>query len=351
MIGLSDVTWGVPGFTGRLLGMIARAITIAALLSVLLAAIAHAESPAGWREQSERTRAAVYHMENSVNLTPTDTAGKRRAYEAYMATFSPTVIVHGLVPSGDVDYAGLRQFYAALFGTFRGSVLVSDEMIVAGNMAAQRYHSLGRMTGQFDGVQLDDRLVALRGQTFFKLDEAGRIAERWSNHDHGYRMALTRGAQGRLEGERLARFLNGPGLTEAEVYERLKAYADAFNAIETPEQRLGNLIALFAPDVRVHGIAPQTVGLVELQAYYQTLWGAMPDLILRHEAMLSTWSMGASRWRATGSARAPYGGHPGDWQPIQMTGEMILRFSGDGQVAEVWIHDHPVTPLEPLKTR
>ena len=196
----------------------ARAALAAFLLSLpgialgdsSLPAIARPASPAAWREQSERTRAAVYHMENSVNLTPTDTAGKRKAYEAYMATFSPDVIVHGLVPSGDVDYAGLRRFYAALFGTFRGSVLVSDEMIVAGNMAAQRYHSLGRMTGQFDGVQLDDRLVALRGQTFFKLDEAGRIAERWSNHDHGYRMALTRGPQGRPEGERLARFLTGP---------------------------------------------------------------------------------------------------------------------------------------------
>lgn len=302
-----------------------------------------------WAALSERTRASVYHMENSVNLTPTDPAGKQRAYEAYMATFAPIVLVHGLVPSGDVDYAGLRKFYAVLFGTFRGSVLVNDEMIVAGNMAAQRYHSLGRMTGEFDGVQLDDKLVALRGQTFFRLDDQGRIAERWSNHDHGYRMALTRGPAGAKEGERLARFLNGPGLNEEEVYERLRRFQDAFNLIENPERRESELLGLFAPVVKVHGIGSKESGLAELHGYLRNLWIAMPDLILRHEAMLSTWSMGAARWRATGSRRAAHQGQPGDWLPIKIGGEMILRYSGAGLIEEAWFNVGHAEPAEPAR--
>ena len=321
--------------------------TLVGLFGWALPLAVHADGRAVWREQSERTRAAVYRMENSVNLTPTDAAGKKRAYEAYMATFSPQVIVHGLVPSGDVDYAGLRSFYAALFGTFRGSVLVSDEIIVAGNMAAQRYHSLGRMTGQFDSVTLQDRLVALRGQTFFRLDDAGRIAEHWSNHDHGYRMALTRGPQAAEEGRRLARFLNGPGLSEQEVYDRLDAYADAFSLIHDPDRRESNVLSLFATDVKVHGIEPGVRSLADLREYYRRLWAAMPDLVMRHETQLSTWSMGAVRWRGTGSRRAAFDGQAGDWAPIQMTGEMILRFSGDGRIAEIWLNDGPVEALEP----
>jgi predicted ester cyclase len=290
-------------------------------------------------------------METRVNQAPTDTAGRQRAYEDYMATFSPRVVIHGLVPSGDVDYAGLRRFYAALFGTFRDSVLVSDELIVAGNMAAQRYHAWGRMSGEFDGVRLEDRLVALRGQTFFRLDEDGRIAERWSNHDHGYRMALTRGPEGAEEGRRLARFLNGPGLAEEEVYARLDAFADAFNLIQAPEQRIARLYALFSPDVRVHAAFAADGGLEDLRAHYQRLWGAYPDLVMQFEAKLSTWSMGAVRWRATGSRRQPYDAQPGDWQPVSKSGEMILRYSGAGAIAEIWLNDAPAVPLEPTPGR
>jgi hypothetical protein len=212
-------------------------------------------------------------------------------------------------------------------------------------MAAQRYHSLGRMTGEFDGVRLDGRLVALRGQTFFRLDVQGRIVERWSNHDHGYRMALTRGPQAAEEGRRLSRHLNGPGLTEDEVYAQLDAFADAFNLIHAPEQREAQLLARFAPEVKAHGIAKQVAGLDELRSYYHGLWVAMPDLVMRHEAKLSAWSLGASRWRATGSRRAAYDGQPGDWIPVQKSGEMILRFSGDARIVEIWINDQPARPL------
>jgi hypothetical protein len=320
-----------------------------AIFALVLVAPDPARSDAGadWRARSERTRSSVYDMENRINLAPTDAAGRERAYEAYMATFSPQVVVHGLVPSGDVDYAGLRRFYAALFGTFKDSVLVSDELIVAGDMAAQRYHSLGRMTGEFDGVRLEDRLVALRGQTFFRLDGDGRIAERWSNHDHAYRMALTRGPDSAEEGRRLARFLNGPGLPEEDVYAKLDEFAAAFNLVHAPDERAAQVFAMFSPTVRVHGAFAADGGLDDLRRYYQGLWQAYPDLVLRFEAHLSTWSMGAVRWRATGSRRQPYDGQPGDWQPIAKRGEMILRYSGAGRIGEIWIHDQPAEPLEP----
>lgn len=184
---------------------------VAVLVALVAPLSTLAASGAEWSRLSERTRQQVYRMEASVNHVPADPGGRQQAYEDYMATFSPLVRVHGLVP-GDTDFGGVRRFYAALFGTMRGSVLVSDELIVAGPMAAQRYHAVGRMSGEFDGARLENRLVALRGQTFFHLGDDGRIIERWSNHDHGYRMSQTLGPEGRAKGDQLARELNGTGL-------------------------------------------------------------------------------------------------------------------------------------------
>lgn len=325
--------------------MAQKPLTLTLLIMSLLC-ISQVNAADAWREFSERTRSTVYRMENRINLVPTDQAGRKKAYEAYMATFSPNAVIHGLVPSGDVDYQGLRRFYAALFGTFRDSVLVSDELIVAGDMAAQRYHSLGRMSGEFDGVKLDNRMVALRGQTFFRLGKDDRIIERWSNHDHGYRMALTRGPDGSEIGKHLALHLNGPGLTEAEVYEKLTSYADAFNVIYAPEERERRMMALFAPDAHAHGIGVQDADLHALLNYFRELWTAMPDLILKHDAMLSAWSMGATRWSATGSRRGARSGQPVDWQPVQLRGEMIVRYDGSGLITEIWLNEQASIPLE-----
>lgn len=76
------------------------------------------------------------------------------------------------------------------------------------------------------------------------------------------------------------------------------------------------------------------------------LWKAFPDIVLNHEAQLSAWSMGAVRWRATGSRRAPWEGAPADWQPVLLTGEMILRYGSDGRIVELWTYRHKVQALE-----
>jgi predicted ester cyclase len=300
---------------------------------------------ADWRGLSERTRADVYRMEARVNGVPADPAGRQRAYEDYMATFSPGVVVHGLVP-GATDHAGVRRFYAGLFGTLRDSVLVSDELIVAGPMAAQRYHAVGRMTGEFDGVVLDDRLVALRGQTFFRLGHDGRIVERWSNHDHGYRMAQTVGPEGRVRGEQLARELNGPGLDEQAVYARLAALEGAMNQVQDPEGRERAVLALFDPAAVVHDGGPEAAGMAGLLRDLRTLWEAFPDLVVSHEARLSAWSMGAVRWRGTGSRRGAWQDGPADWLPVLLSGEMIMRYGDDGRIVELWTYLHPVRLLE-----
>jgi predicted ester cyclase len=325
--------------------MINRAWAAAGLLSLAPVLGAGAQSAPRWALQSEATRVAVYRMEARVNQLPEDAGGRQKAYEDYMASFSPQVVVHGLI-EGTTNYQGVRQFYAPLFATLRGSVLVSDELIVAGPMAAQRYHAVGRMTGVFDGATLTNRLVALRGQTFFRLGEDGRISERWSNHDHGYRMAQTLGAAGAVQGAHLALALNGPGLSEQRVYERLDALRDAFNLVNDPERREQQLLSLFDPSVIVHDDVSPNGDLAALRRELRSLWAAFPDLVINQEARLSAWSMGAIRWRGTGSQRGEWHRMPANWQPVELSGELILRFGGDGRIAELWSYQHPVRPLE-----
>lgn len=312
-----------------------RVTLLSFLLIILIMDLAQARSATAWETSSAHTRQRLHAMDAAINLR----GNPQQAYENYMAAFSPTVRVYGLLPGDATDYAGVREFYRSLFGTFEDSVLVSDELIVAGPIAAQRYHSLGYMTGTFDGVVMDRKLIAIRGQTFFRLDANGLIAERWSNHDHAYRLGQVKGEAGIEEGRQLAAQLNGPGLSEQAVYDRLDAIAAAFNLIHDPAERENRFLAFFDKDVVVHGIDAERAGLSEFADYCRARWKAFPDLVINLETKLSAWAMGAIRWRATGSLRQRYDGIEPTYSPVTLTGETILRFDQTGKVVELWVND------------
>lgn len=296
---------------------------------------AQAEDRAAWKISTAQTRERLHAMDAVINQQ----GNPGEAYENYMATFSPSIRAYGLLPGVTADYAAVREFYRGLFSAFEDSVLVSDELVVAGPMAAQRYHSLGYMTGTFDGVAMDRKLVGIRGQTFFRLDADGLITERWSNHDHAYRLAQIKGEAATEEGRQLAELLNGQGLSEQEVYDRLASMAAAFNLIHDPNEREARFLAFFDKDVVVHGIAAGQAGLGEFADYCRARWQALPDLVINLEAKLSAWSMGAVRWRATGSLRQRYDDIEPTQAPVTLTSETIMRFNQAGKVAEIWVND------------
>ncbi len=321
--------------TVRLWGFFAYVMAMSVIPGSLIVRLAQAEGMIAWENTTNHTRERLHAMDAVINQQ----ADPGEAYENYMATFSPSVLAHGLLPGVAADHAAVREFYRGLFGAFKDSVLVSDELIVAGPMAAQRYHSLGYMTGTFDGVAMDRKLVAIRGQTFFRLDADGLIAERWSNHDHAYRLAQIKGESAVEEGRRLTALLNGPGLSEQSVYDRLVSMAAAFNLIHDPDERETRFLAFFDKDVVVHGISAGQARLREFADYCRARWHALPDLVINLEAKLSAWSMGAVRWRATGSLRERYDDIEPTRAPVTLTGETILRFNQAGKVLEIWIND------------
>ena len=312
-----------------------------ALALAVLATNAAGDSAPAWQVQSAATRAALARMDDLINAS-----AREQAYTDYMALFHPRVQAWGLYPDGAADLQRIREHYRPVFFELGGGVLVSDQVIVAGPMAAQRYHSLMVLNGNFDGVEARNRPVVIRGQTFFMIDEKGLILERWSNHDHAYRMAQLLGEKGAQAGRELAQKLNGPGLSEESGIDALASLVAAFNQPESPGRREARVASLLAPQLRVHGLDGEVKDSAALQAFLRELWGAYPDLILMTGPPVSGWSLVAARWQATGSQRAPFRNQFRGRLPVCMHGDLILRLTGEGLVEEAWVDARPHCPEE-----
>ena len=253
-----------------------------------------------WRALSERTRARLQQMDRDANPN-----GNDDSLERYLSVFSDDIVAHGLVESGDTDKCGMRRHYAPVFTGFDRLKLVSEELIVAGHMAAQKYHAAGYV---LDSGGEPGRRVAIRGYTLFRFGEDGLVAERWSNHDHEYRLVQWEGPQAAEKGRRLKRFLNGPSLCEGEVVGRLAAFEAALGILAPAEERESAVRACLAPGAQVYGIGDGPVGPAGLLQHYAELWEAVPDLVFHHDATLSAWGYGAVRWRAIGYVAGAFRG-------------------------------------------
>ena len=294
--------------------------------------IALASDSNTWQQRSEETRRLMNKMDEIIN-SPDD----EKAYPEYMKIFSPDIKAHGLTPEGSADLEEVKQHYKPVFEFFDNGVLVSEEVIVAGEMAAQRYHSLFTLNGIFDGVEIEDKVMAIRGITFFRFDENQQIIERWSNHDHAYRMVQLMGVDGERKGSELRKLLNGPGLDEQEVYDLIEEMFKSFNQIHDPQLRATQFFSVFDSSIVVHGLTEETGNFDTLKQYYQDLWLAIPDLVLAVGSKMSAWSMAAVRWKGAGSHRGGYLGSEASWKPITRNGELIVRFNSNGKAEEIWV--------------
>lgn len=267
------------------------------------------------------------------------------AYDAYIATFDPEARVHGLVQGriGTID--DVRAHYLSVFFELDDGTLVEDEVYFAGPMAAHRYHSMLTLNGTFDGVVAKDKPVTLRGQTFFRYGSDGRIVERWSNHDHAYRMGQLLGDKGRDEGARIAAQLNGPGLSEEQGYTFVTRFTNSFSRVEAPAQRRTEVAGMLADGLIVHGLNCGNAIKSDLLAHYDSLWTAFPDLHMQLVGEpMSGWSMVAFRWQARSSQRAPWRGQSPGYRTIATwRGQAIARLNGDSKITELWLNEESVS--------
>jgi predicted ester cyclase len=286
----------------------------------------------GWRKTSEHTRKTLVRMDELINSEDRETA-----YARYMAMFHPRVSAWGLHEQGAADIDAIRDHYRAVFFELGGGVLVTDKLVVAGPMAAQRYHSMMVLNGTFDGVEAREKTVVIRGQTFFLIDEEGLIQQRWSNHDHAYRMEQLLGAQGREEGQRLSSRLNGPGPDVSESGLVLEGILAAFNQPEAPAARENDTASFFSDDFKFYGIGPDGDNAKAFLDLLAEVWRSYPDLILSTGDPIVGWGYVATDWRATGSHREGFRGIPANNAPVCFHGEVIARLTSQGKLEAAWI--------------
>ena len=269
---------------------------------------------------------------------------REQAYENYIRSFDPAAKVHGLVPDKPATLDDVKKHYRAVFFELDGGTLVEDEVYFAGPMAAHRYHSMLTLNGTFDGVDAKDRPVILRGQTFFRFGDDGRIVERWSNHDHAYRMGQLLGEQGRIEGAELGARLNGSGLPETSGYRFVSDFSAAFSRADVPVLRREQSAALISEDAIVHGLSCSVGGKAALMERFSELWASFPDLFMTVVGTpASGWSMVAFRWRAVGSHRKVFEGRePSGRTAVNWTGQAIMRLNSEGRAQEIWWNEDPV---------
>ena len=122
---------------------------------------------------NEHRDLAKHGLERELSIV--NSPERQKAYDAYILAFSPDARVHGLVPDRTATLEDVRKHYRAVFFELDGGTLVEDEAYFAGPMAAHRYHSMLTLNGTFDGVAAKDKPVILRGQTFFRFGEGGRM--------------------------------------------------------------------------------------------------------------------------------------------------------------------------------
>ncbi|TNE34556.1 MAG: hypothetical protein EP350_01725 [Alphaproteobacteria bacterium] len=306
-------------------------------------ALAAFSSPGATQENcSVVDRLATEGLERELEIV--NSADRKAAYAAYIASFDTDARVYRLVPGRPATLDDVAEHYRAVFFELGGGTLVEDEVYTAGPMAAHRYHSMLTLNGTFDGVEARDKQVILRGQTFFHFGKDGRIIERWSNHDHAYRMEQLLGEKGRIEGEELGEQLNGPGLTEADGYRFVDAFAANFSRAESPELRKQSIANQLAEDVTIHGLGCSPVSKRHLLGHLDDLWSAFPDLFMTIVGTpASGWSMIAFRWKAIGSQRKAFG----DWRlegraAAEWRGEVIMKLGEDGRATEIWWNEQPL---------
>ena len=265
---------------------------------------------------------------------------RKAAYQKYVGLFHPDVKAYGIIPNEAAVLDDLKEHYRAVFFELDDGALVEDDVVVAGEMAAHRYHSMMTLNGEFDGVEAKDKRVVIRGQTFFRFNNDGRIIERWSNHDHGYRMAQLSGDQGRKDGDKLAKILNGPGVSEEDGYEFVDRFVTSFSMAEVSDLRDAAVSALIADNAIVHGVKCGPANKSEFLAYLSNVWVSFPDLYMGvKERPMSGWSMVAFEWDANGSLRSPYEGLDEEiGSVINWDGQMIVRLNRDMQASEIWFN-------------
>ena len=112
------------------------------------------------------------------------------------------------------------------------------------------------------------------------------------------------------------------------------------DAIERARERwnagdLPGYLALYGQDIRLHGYTPESMGKVDVERFYRSIFAAFDSPKLVFHETLESGDAVTIRFTMTGTHRGEFMGVPATGRQIVLPGITILHFEGD-TVIERW---------------
>ncbi len=274
---------------------------------------------------------------------------KRKLFEGW----DDQIVAHGMAPN-PVGKSDLISFYTAVFSEFPDFRLVDDTLLVAGDMAAHRYHALGTHSG---GSSPTRAQIMFRGQTIYKLNSQGRVTWRVSNHDHQFReeqLQHFRSPGRRLSGRSWApdpfavsaRELSQQSVKESERELAIRRKFAALDFQSSNALTRHEAWRHFAETTRVSGLDQEfplgTKTIRDLRDRTQVWADALPDLNYQTLELIVCGDFVARSYIATGthSNRDLYG-RKASGKKIFLREQAVYQLDPSNLVVAMWInHDH-----------
>jgi predicted ester cyclase len=111
----------------------------------------------------------------------------------------------------------------------------------------------------------------------------------------------------------------------------LRAAVDAWNAHDRDRYVTGYL-----PNVKLHGFPEGVDDAATLGDFFAGFWEAVPDARLALGDAFEAGDQAAARLTITGTHEGELMGVPATHRPISVEVIPLLRFGGDGRIAERW---------------
>jgi predicted ester cyclase len=115
-------------------------------------------------------------------------------------------------------------------------------------------------------------------------------------------------------------------------------------------QDLAGLRTMFAPTLKFHGLAPQTLDREGVVGAMAMFFASFPDARMPAHEIIVEGNSAAIRHAFIGTHQAAFQGIPPTNTPVTVAANLTLHFDAEGQVCEGWLNADLLGLLQQLGT-
>jgi predicted ester cyclase len=103
--------------------------------------------------------------------------------DAYFEAYADGAIWHGMPPGVPETTEGARGFFTQLWSAIPDARVTVDEVVGEGDRLALRFRLSGTHEGELMGAAGTGNPISVGAIAILRFDEAGKVAERWTQLD------------------------------------------------------------------------------------------------------------------------------------------------------------------------